>query len=583
MEDAQKPLFRWVRSIHGFRDPTIERKEDPSHLLMNGGVGGGILFIPDSEAPTFLDKYVEDVQNGVVHFISENRTLVFRMYMDLDIKRFGPSGPIDDKEILDYSKVIHDTVKMFYPPGTKSSFFDIVVLRNANKEIVKKTASADASADNNKECQPIALSQDTGEVSGTTWKTGVHLVWPALEVTQTIALTMREAMLGHLADAFGKMTAKQNPWEEILDEDVFTKNGLRMPYSHKAEVCTECHGKKELRFNCNTCYGMNNGRIDGKRPYTPWRYLTNGKPNAKQLQAFTANPFKAMQRMSIRLLSKEPTPGWKPYPGAPIALATVPSKKQTKVFDPLRQKFVREFTEDAQGVATVRNRVDVPLGDPMYAGIERFIQTMPQIQQWTGIQVYRIFTTEKNNWYHVQVRNDGSRYCLNVKRNHSSNHIYFLVTPHGVVQKCYSTSSQSKTACREFQSELFRIPDSLKAKFWKSDTSLGLFEQERNDTIVRNPGGHYEAARSTVWNLGCQLDTDEEEDYGVLPGSAFGEHAARPPKEDVFQKAVPLDMLVQVTGSAASRKRTSGGAAASGGAGKKRPKKTREKQDSDED
>lgn len=579
LHDTQKPLFQWVKTIRAFRNQHTEDAVDDStsvsasHNIMNA-FKGGLLYVSVDDAKDFLDRYTDDVQNGIVHYLSENRNKVFRMYCDVDIKR-NVGGPITDSEILEYSKVISDTVRKFYPVDTRHDVFDIIVLRNGTKEIYNKTANdhdahhddhnhegdtESAEASEAAECanhDASIMVTEFGEVGTVQWKTGVHLVWPRLEVTQMIALTMREAILGRLHNEFGSLTEIQNSWSDIIDECVYTTNGLRMPYSNKCEICPECRSKKDRIDNCNTCIDGMNGRIDSGRPYKPWALLSNGKPNAAEFKRFVDNPYRAMALMSIRVDSEMPTPGWVPYEGAPRIPITLPPEKQILMIDPASKKMVREFAEDAKAVSRIHSRIDIPFGDPMYNAMEWFLHKHTSVKQWEGIQVHRIFTNPKNAWYQVQVRGDGSSYCLNYRRDHRSNRIYFMVKPEGVYQKCYcrcdTTKDRLNGKCADYMSKVYPMTLKLKDLFWQSGgiTQLGHLYQDRNETISKNPDGHLAAVRAVLANICKQIETDEENDFGVLGSHEHHHSSARPPmpKKDLFAKPVPLDDLVDTSAS----------------------------------
>ena len=218
-----------------------ESVDDATHYMMDGK-GGGVLVVPNILHQQFLMKYAQDLQKGVVHYLIERRTPLFRWMIDLDF--YGPRM-LKSSEILGITRKIQVTVQSFYPDVTgmtsANCFFDIVVLTT---EPGKKPS---------------------GEI-----KTGLHLVMPNLPVTQQECLDMRVTIVAEL-ELLGKDLTKSrifenmvgwNCWQDIVDECVYKSNGLRMPGSHKTIQCPVCNRDSIRKKSCDHC-GML-GFWDGK-------------------------------------------------------------------------------------------------------------------------------------------------------------------------------------------------------------------------------------------------------------------------------------------------------------------------------
>ena len=56
-----------------------------------------------------------------------------------------------------------------------------------------------------------------------------------------------------------------------------------------------------------------------------------------------------------------------------------------------------------------------------------------------------------------------SRDCLNMQREHNSNHIYFIISEKTIIQKCFSPWKNLKgEECRKFKSKPMNINKKLK-------------------------------------------------------------------------------------------------------------------------
>ena len=133
------PLKKWVLVNKFFvrtTDPK-EKKACASHFLLDGGIWN----IPKGNYPEFLKLLAIDLNAGEKHYITENKTNVFRFICDLD---FFNETEILEKEILEIVEVIQEIIKEYYPlPG--------VIICGADTKIVNERV-----------------------------KSGYHLVWPKI-------------------------------------------------------------------------------------------------------------------------------------------------------------------------------------------------------------------------------------------------------------------------------------------------------------------------------------------------------------------------------------------------------------------
>jgi len=156
-----------------------------THVLMDGG----ILQVPFEQLDEFYTEYVHAVRTGKKLYVVEQKTDVFRFFVDLDYK--GPEA-LSDETILELTHVMHNVVK-------------------SGRCVIAR-----------------AQPRDVGE--GLV-KTGVHIHWPDVFVTKTEALALRTRILLELPD--------DPEWSQRIDASVYGGSGLRMLWSHKREKGTE--------------------------------------------------------------------------------------------------------------------------------------------------------------------------------------------------------------------------------------------------------------------------------------------------------------------------------------------------------
>lgn len=147
-----------------------------THVLMDGG----ILDVPLADTDAFYIEYIAAVRRGLKLYVVEQKTDVFRFFVDLDYKA---RDPLSDTLLNETLQKMADVV-----PGR------YVVAR-----------------------APIRT------VDGLV-KSGVHINWPDLCVTRQEALAFRTKIL---------MELDGPEWADFIDASVYGGSGLRMLWSHK--------------------------------------------------------------------------------------------------------------------------------------------------------------------------------------------------------------------------------------------------------------------------------------------------------------------------------------------------------------
>jgi hypothetical protein len=151
-----------------------------THVLMDGG----ILQVPFEQLDEFYVESVHAVRTGKKLYVVEQKTDVFKFFVDLDYK--GPEALPDDV-ILNLVEVMH--------------------------AVVQKGRCLIARA------EPRDVDNQV--------KTGVHIHWPDVFVTKSEALALRTRILLELPD--------DPEWSQRIDASVYGGSGLRMLWSHKRD------------------------------------------------------------------------------------------------------------------------------------------------------------------------------------------------------------------------------------------------------------------------------------------------------------------------------------------------------------
>ena len=224
-------------------------------------------------------------------------------------------------------------------------------------------------------------------------KTGVHLNWPGFVVDQTSAVALRDHILVALSKANGAVD-----WNEIIDAAVYgnasrkTKgSGFRMPWSYKKAKHDICGGQ-----GCTEC---EKGKVD-QVAYLPLFVYRPGPPLSAILQ-----------------IGQEPTLDI-------LKMAVVRTDEPQTIHVEPPSITVKE------GSFTREQMKDEVHDDELKGKIEEFIRS--NLEGQSNAYVPKIF--KKKDTYLVQTT---SKYCENLKREHGSNHVWFIISGKMIIQKCF--------------------------------------------------------------------------------------------------------------------------------------------------
>ena len=236
------------------------------------------------------------------------------------------------------------------------------------------------------------ISVSPPKVSGELMKTGVHLNWPDFVVDQSSAVALRE----HVLVSLSKFQSDTN-WNEIVDSSVYgnirrkTKgSGFRMPWSYKRAKHEVCGGQ-----GCEDC---ENGRVD-QLAYLPVFICNTGS-----LTRISQEPCVKILKMSAVRTD------------APKTVSVEPPSVSARAKE---SSFSEEQTKDEIYDEDLKNKIETFVRKNMEGQSDAYIKKL-----FKHKEMYYAATT--------------SRYCENVKRNHSSNHVWFILSGRFIIQKCFS-------------------------------------------------------------------------------------------------------------------------------------------------
>lgn len=410
-----------------------------SHLLMNGGK----LFVPSDRRAEFLIKYAHYVQTYKLYVI-ELKTKIFRLFLDLDFfQEIGLPQQMLIKYITTIQKALYTVLSHTHDPKESR----VIVCLTKNKSVVK----------NNEEYV----------------KTGVHLYWPDVHINTEYALIFRRILIDALEEQYGER-GNHNSWDDVVDKTVLERNGLRMIGSRKLSNCTHCKTKKIKNSNCTICNST--GKIDECRIYEPLCILDGkGRELKNELTKLSSNIVKKIQDTSIQSDFLDiPKPFSIPEQYKTIKRPTKrsQSKQCTNIFD-----------------IECSNKECLEKNSKVYKMCVKFIQdTFPHP---TKIDIIEIFKKGKEKQYYI-VRTS-SRFCLNINREHHSNHVYYYIDKSFAYQKCMctcdTTVGRQYGKCMDYKSSGRRLPFELQKLLFPQESKkmavlFDLPRYNKNDSKV---------------------------------------------------------------------------------------------------
>lgn len=407
------------------RELCIKRgeKNKETHLLLNGGR----YKVPPQYETQFLKLYVSDINKKTYTYICENRTPVFRFFMDLDI--MDPiTDSIDGKvteisDVVEWVKVIQGVINEFYPTVSTTCYI----------------ASA----------EPRTIEKNRKKYL----KTGTHLHFPGLLVKSDKALVLRQVCINRLIGRYGN---RKPDWGDVVDKTVYISSGLRLLGSRKMDKCGDCGGKSLKTGGCETCH--NRGKVDVGCVYTLKKIISpDGEEDNMEFHKCVNDTFHMVSKCSIREPKESESvfekPDWYVMP------------PEDELFDLSRRStgaVKKVGTNGGGGVKKTASKSNcINRNTKIYKDTMKFFDdVMPS--HYSSEDITEMFAYNDGEQYVLSTR---SQYCMNIAGEHRSNHVYFVIDRNCIYQKCHSRSDSTEGRnfglCSKYRSRGRPLPTSL--------------------------------------------------------------------------------------------------------------------------
>lgn len=364
--------------------------------------------VPNEKHEECLRLYAQQLQRSKVHattFLIERKTPVFRMHFDLDMI---------------------DTAAVSLTYVSELTRFFCGVMRTYYKEEQSPVLTC------------YILGAPIAYKPGGLLKSGFHLIWPYLLVDQTQALHLREGCVAAAKRHFGQRVAPANSFEDVVDETVLRKNGLRMVGSDKVGKCGSCMSNTL----CGNCMGSKKAREN--RVYSPVVVLNERHQPDPRLLAQVLNEedyWLRVQLCTVRSLARKPTTGF-----VVPAVAAIPTLENTKHGEASRARAAtrRVLAQGDSEEVTSTKLCDMVLNNVLRCAAD----------EWKYIELQKMFLLKRSHKYLVKVKGMGANFCKNVQRQHGSSTIYFMIDSVGLRQRCFCV----KYDCKVFFGPYISLP-----------------------------------------------------------------------------------------------------------------------------
>lgn len=409
-------MYKWLKR-HCFLSSKGGKKPKNVPCWTHTLYSGGTFYVDDESYNEFLKMFSFEIENNKdeILTINEKGTDIFKLYQDLD---YEMDHEMTDDEIYEHVKYMQECIKLFYQDYIKQ-------LSEDDEKIIFSA---------------YILSSPTKELKNGKIKNGYHIIWPFIRVDRDKALFMYHYIVRSLYNKFGIIMEHKKSefggWENALDEMVYQRNALRMPFAYKTIGC--CYDKE-----CEKCKGKN--KIIEKRSYK-LKFIIDGKGT---MEYKNLSILKVLKLCSIRLAKNKQiiTPMWK-------------NISQLTYMDIYREKNV---TSDINLTYEWKQLLNGIRNTKVYQSIS----IKSKIKK-------KIFSNGSKCFF-INVDGKGSKFCHNVMRCHTTAGIYFMVTINGVYQKCYCPckthhNRKDNIPCSKYKFRI-EVDDNIIKNIYKNDTN----------------------------------------------------------------------------------------------------------------
>lgn len=192
----ENSFYQWLRQERMWIEGDMDSRS-VTHVFLDGGK----VHVEDDDMERFHEVYCDCVAKNIPQYVVEQRTPVFKLFMDVDLQS---KTIIDDETILRICETIAAAAREFFDPMES----DVIVCTAPVRELPGVIRS---------------------------YKHGIHLHWKDIYVVSSKALTFRNLCIKRCAESFGD-TCFHNTWVKIIDAAVYKSSGLRLIGSLKRGI-----------------------------------------------------------------------------------------------------------------------------------------------------------------------------------------------------------------------------------------------------------------------------------------------------------------------------------------------------------
>lgn len=412
--DLSKKIWSWLYNKDCFITNTKNVNKVITHVLLSGGK----ISLPIELQDDFLkiQASIIDLETVGCLYFSEMKTDVYRYMIDYD---FQDEVPITHNNILKIGTKIQEVLSFFLSDFQDSYKNRVIICCNNSKK--KMT--------------------DNGEII---YKNGIHFIWPEIFVTNELSIILRSALIQFFENESYKRP-EYNTWEDIFDLAIYKHAGLRMLGNNKTKKCEECKGKGKNK----DCICSGQGKFDDGRPYRLLSVMDlDGNILENENEKLNYDTFELLNQTIIRSERKVPNIKINNYPEW-FDMETLNSHSDQRQKKKTKKKKITE----GDNIIEVKNNIKSKIShiDQKYIELEKYLKYLFRTNEhYSDFELINLYMSkDKKRNFIVQTN---LTYCHNVKREHNSNHIYFILNEKQLVQKCHSEHiNEEGDYCNEFR------------------------------------------------------------------------------------------------------------------------------------
>jgi hypothetical protein len=390
--------------------------KEATHLSLRGGM---FAVKTQADSMTLYRMMARDLRGNRPFFLCEKRSEIFLFYLDVD---YAAREVMDQDAVFRVALRIQEAVRACYPGYSQTEW-----LRRGLVSVLVCD-----------EPTPVTVQKRCFV------KTGIHLVFPNLYVTEeqanSLVLYAIQYMTSHCPQQSDALA-----WASVIDTAVYGNGkGLRMLGSSKCVRCSSCKcSSATLTERCTECHGLGYALCGRGRQYLPVWVIQGGETTpAANTERFRNVPEYALLLSTILTSETRPCGAFA-----------------------LPEDFVNLLPRNLKSMGRFHDR-EVSQSDPRVSAIQEFVRKLRH--EYASIVINKVIfnegkskATKKRSSFLCRAFGKGSHYCPNVRREHKSSTVYFVVASTGVRIYCYSRkpAPHGATGCAKYCSDSVPITD----------------------------------------------------------------------------------------------------------------------------